>query len=124
MSIGLSIKLLPASVSPADPSQAPDASTSLVPLTQRAITTRAGQNRLVPSTDAFAWSSSPRRGDANRIYGTPVEDSQSDEPGRSDWEYVSGWAWSRPLERTAVAHYLSYAASLAGWSGRLINVFA
>ena len=106
----MSIKLLPASVNPVDPSQAPDVSTSLVPLTQRAITTRAGQIRLVPSADAFAWSSSTRRGGANRIYGTPVEDSQSDETGRSGWEYVSGWAWSRPVESTAVAHYLSYAA--------------
>jgi hypothetical protein len=38
----MSIKLLPASVGPVDPSQAPDVSTSLMPLTQRAIATRAG----------------------------------------------------------------------------------
>jgi hypothetical protein len=122
----MSIKLLPASVNPVDPLQAPDVSTSLVPLTQRAITTRAGQISLVPSTDAFAWSSSARRGEANRIDGTPVEnqDSQSDERGRSGWEYVSGWPWSRLVESTAVAHYLFYAGDPAGWSGRLINLYA
>ncbi len=120
----MSIKLLPASVNPVDPSQAPDVSTSLVPLTQGAITARAGQIRLVPSADAFAWSSSTRRGGTNRIDGTPVEDSQSDETGRSDWEYVSGWAWSLPVESTAVAHYLSYAAGAASWNGRLINLYA
>jgi hypothetical protein len=120
----MSIKLLPASVNAVDLSRAPDVSTSLVPLTQRAITTRAGQISLVPSADAFAWSSSPRRGEANFIYGTPVEDSQSDETGRSGGEYVSGWAWSRPVESTAVAHYLSYAAAPGAWSGRLIDVYA
>jgi hypothetical protein len=120
----MSIKLLPASVNPVDPSQAPDVSTSLAPLTQRAITTRAGQISLVPSADAFAWSSSTRRGEANRIYGTLVEDSQSDETGRSGGEYVSGWAWSRTVESTAVAHYLSYAADPAGWRGRLIDLYA
>jgi hypothetical protein len=122
----MSIKLLPASVNPLDPSQASEASTSLVPLTQRAIATRAGQISLVPSADAFAWSSSTRRGEANRIDGTPVEneDSPSDETGRSGWEYVSGWAWSRLVESTAVSHYLSYATSPAGWSGRLIDLYA
>jgi hypothetical protein len=120
----MSIKLLPASVNAVNPSQAPDVSTSLVPLTHRAITTRASQISLVPSADAFAWSSSTRRGGANRIYGTLVEDSQSDETGRSGWEYVSGWAWSRPVALTAVAHYLSYAAGPAGWRGRLIDLYA
>jgi hypothetical protein len=120
----MSIKLLPASVNPVDPPQASDVSTSLVPLTQRAITTRAGQISLVPSADAFAWSSSTRRGEANHIDATFVEDSQSDETGRSVSEYVSGWAWSRPVESTAVAHYLSYAAHFAGWRGRLIDLYA
>ncbi|MGB2602769.1 MAG: hypothetical protein WBC78_04200 [Candidatus Sulfotelmatobacter sp.] len=120
----MSIKLLPASVNPVDPSQAPDESTGLVPLTQRAITTRAAQISLVPSADTFAWSSSTRAGGANRIYGTLVEDSQSDETGRSGGEYVSGLAWSRPVERTAVAQYLSYAAGHADWSGRLIDLYA
>ncbi len=120
----MSIKLLPASVSPVDSSQAPDLSTSLAPLTQRAITTRDGQISLVPSADAFAWSSSTRRSGANRIYGTLVEDSQSDETEHSGSEYVSGWAWSRPVESTAVAHYLSYAADPARRSGRLIDVYA
>jgi hypothetical protein len=117
----MSIKLLPASVNPVDPS--PDVSTSLVPLTQRAITTR-GQISLVPSSDAFAWSSSARRGEVNRIYGTFVEDSQNDETGRPGGEYVSGGVWSHPVENTAIAHYLSYAASPAAWRGRLIDLYA
>lgn len=126
----MSIKLLPAAVNPVDSPQAPDVSTSLVPLTQRAITTRAGQIGLVPSGDAFTRSSSTRRGGANRIYGTfvedsrSVEDSQNDETGRSGWEYVSGWPWSYSVGRTAIAHYLFYATHPAGWSGRLINLYA
>jgi hypothetical protein len=128
----MSIKLLPAAVTPVDPPQAPDVSTSLVPLTQRAAiattpratATRAGQIGLVPSADAFTRSSSTRRGGANRIYGTFVEDSQSDETRGSGWEYVSGWAWSYSVGRTAIAHYLFYATDPAGWSGRLINLYA
>ena len=117
----MSLKLLPASVNSVD---TPDVSTSLVPLTQRAITTRASQISLVPSTDAFAWSSSTHRGGASRIDGTPVEDSHSDETGGSGWGYLSEWAWGHSVERTAVAHYLFYAADVAGWSGRLINLYA
>ncbi|MFZ0137028.1 MAG: hypothetical protein WAK89_08225 [Candidatus Sulfotelmatobacter sp.] len=120
----MSIKLLPAWVDPLDPSQVSDVSTGLVPLSQRAIATRAGQISLGPSADAFARSSSTRRGEPNLIYGTPVEDSQSDETGRSAWEYVSEWAWSRPVESMAVAHYLFYAAGRAAWSGRLIDLYA
>jgi hypothetical protein len=133
----MSIKLLPAAVNPVEPPQVPDVSTSLVPLTQRAITTtqravptRAGQISLVPSADAFTWSSSTRRSGANRIYGTFVDDSQSvdnsqsDETRGSGGEYVSGWPWSYSVGRTAIAHYLSYAADPAGWSGRLINLYA
>jgi hypothetical protein len=118
----MSIKLLPASVNPVDPSQASDVSTSLVPLTQRAIATRASQISLVSSADAFAWSSSTRRGEATRIDGTPEEDSHADETGRG--EYVSGWGWSTPVERTVIAHYLSYASAPASSSGRLIDVYA
>jgi hypothetical protein len=117
----MSIKLLPASVDPVDPSQASDGPTSLVPLTPIAM--RAGQGSLVRSSDAFAWSSSTHRGEANVIYGTPVEDSQTDETGVSSGEYVSGWAWSSSVERTAIAHYLFYAAGPAGWRGRLINLY-
>ncbi len=120
----MSIKLLPASVDSVDSSQASEVSTSLVPVTQRAISTRASQISLVPSGDAFAWSASTRRGEANWIYGTPVEDSQSDAAGDSGGEYVSGWAWSRPVESTAIAHYLLYAGGPAGWSGRLVNLYA
>jgi hypothetical protein len=60
---------------------------------------------------------------ANWIDGTPVEDSQSDETA-SAGEYVSVWARSRPVEGTAIANYLFYAAAPAGWSGRLIDVYA
>jgi hypothetical protein len=120
----MSIKLLPALVNPVEPSLAPDVSTSLVRLTQRAITTRSGQISLVPPTDAFAWSSSARRGESNRISGTAVEDSESDETRGSGWEYVSGWAWSRPVESTAVAHYLFYAASPASGRGQLVDLYA
>jgi hypothetical protein len=120
----MSIKLLPASVNPDERSQASDVSTSLVPLAPRAITTGAGQGSLVPAADGFAWSSAARRGGATRIYGTVVEDSQSDEAGRSAWEYLSGWAWSYSLERTAIGHYLSYAGGSAGWSGRVIDLYA
>jgi hypothetical protein len=120
----MSIKLLPASVNPVGPSPAPDESISLVPLTHRAITTRAGQISLVPPSDVFARSSSTRRGEANFIEGTLVEDSQSDDTGHSAWEYVSGWAWSRAVESMAIAHYLSYAASPAAWSGQLIDLYA
>ena len=126
------MKLLPASVDSLDLSQTSDVSTSLVPPAQRAIETRPSQISLVPSADAFAWLSSTRRGDANFIHGTPVADSQgndyqgnekSDRTGGSVWEYVSGWAWSRPVE-TAVAHYRSYAAIPANWRGRLIDLYA
>ena len=120
----MSIKLLPAAVNPVDPPQAPDVTSSLVPLTQRAITTRAGQISLVPSAAAFAWSSSTRQGQAKFIHATPVEDPQSDETGNSGWEYLSGWAWSRSVESTAIANYLFYGAGPARWSGRLINLYA
>ncbi len=52
-----------------------------------------------------------------------VEDSQSDATAGSDGQYVSGWAWSSPRQLTAIAHYLFYASSPAGWSGRIINVY-
>jgi hypothetical protein len=116
-------------VNPVDPPQAPDVSTSLVSLPQRAISTRAGQvisvpSASVPSADAFAWSSPARRGEANFIPATVVENSQSDESENSAWEYVSGWAWSRFVGSTAAAIYLSYAAAPTSWSGRLIDLYA
>jgi hypothetical protein len=117
----MSIKLLPASVNPVDPSPGPDVSTSLV-LTQRAIIARTRQITLVPA-DAFASSSSTRRG-ANLIYGTLVEDPPSNDTARSAWQHLSGWAWSHSVERTAIAHYLFYAASPAGWRGQLIDLYA
>jgi hypothetical protein len=120
----MSIKLLPASVNSIDPSQAPDVSIGLVPLTQRAITTQAGQISLVPSADTFSWSSATSLERAKWIDGTPVEDSQSDETSSPAGEYVSGWAWSGPVESTAIATYRFYAAAAAGWSGQLIDVYA
>jgi hypothetical protein len=120
----MSIKLLPASVNPLDPSQTPEVSTSLVPLTQRAITTQAGQISLVPSADAFSWSSSTRGGGTNRIDATFVGDSQSGQTAPSAWEYVSGWAWGPSVESTAAAYYLFYATGIAGWRERLIDLYA
>jgi hypothetical protein len=120
----MSIKLLPAPVNAVDSSQARNGSTSLVPVTQRAINARAGQIGVVPSADVFSWSSSARRGEAPFINGTLVEDSQSDETGRSAWQYVSGLAWSGLVESTAIVHYLSSAANPASWSGRLIDLYA
>jgi hypothetical protein len=122
----MSIKLLPASVLPPDPPQKTDASTGLVPLASRAVTTRAAQISLVP--DADAWSSATRRGQPNLIYGTLVEDSPSDptenDSGRSGWQYVSAWAWNHLVGGAAITQYLSYAASPANWSGQLIDVYA
>jgi hypothetical protein len=120
----MSIKLLPAFVNSGDAAQAADGATGLVPLTRRAIAMRTGQISHGPSVDDFAWSSLTGRRGANVISGTPVEDSQSGETGRSGGEYVSGWAWSRPVERTAVAQYLAYAVGLGGWRGRLVDVYA
>src|SRR5580658_5323498 len=97
----MSIKLLPASVNPVDPSAAFDVSTSLVPLSQRAIATRAGQSSLAPSADKLTWSSAVRPPASILISGTVVEDSQRDESGTSLGEYLSGWTVSRPIESTA-----------------------
>jgi|SRR5271157_1216417 len=119
----MSMKLLPASVNPVDSSQPPDGPTSLVPMTQSAIATRASQHSYVPSSDAFAWSSSTRASEPSWIDGTPVQDSPNDETN-SGGEYVSGRAWSRPVESTAIAQYLFYAAGLAGRSVRILDVYA
>ena len=124
------MKLLPAAVNPVEPSPVPDVSTSLAPLTQRAISARAGQvslarsANLVSSANTFGWSSSTRQGGATRIDGTVVEDPQSDEGRRSSWEYVSAWAGSFSVERSAIAHYLFNTGGVAGWSGRLIDLYA
>lgn len=120
----MSIKLLPASVNPVDPSNASEATISLVPPTRSTIATRAAQIAVVPSADSFAWSSSTHRGQPPFIHGTVVENAQSDDTGDSDSEYLSGWGWTHSVESTAIAHYLFYAASLASWSGRLINLYA
>jgi hypothetical protein len=120
----MSMKLLPAAVNPVDPSLAPDAAISLVPLTQRAISTRAGQASLVPSGDDFAWSSSTRQGQAKFIPATLVEDQQGDGTGHSGWEYLSGWAWGHSVASTAIAHYLFYGVGTALWNTGLINLYA
>jgi hypothetical protein len=136
--MNMSMKLLPALVDPVDPSHVPDVSNSLAPLAQRAITTSTGHS-VVPSADAFTgssstgssstgssstWSSRARRSGVIWIDATPVEDSLSGESGLSAVEYVSGWAWSSPIERAAIAHYLFYAAGLANGIGRLIDLYA
>jgi len=118
----MSIKLLPVSVDSVDPSRGHGISPGLVPLTGRAIAPRTSQS-VGPSAEAFAWSSSTRRGEAF-IHGTPVEDSQSDQTGHPVWEYLSGWAWSRLRASTVVNHYLSYAAGPGNWSGQLVDVYA
>jgi hypothetical protein len=120
----MSMKLLPASVNPDGVSLVSDVSNSLVPLAQRAITTRAGEISLLPSADAFTPSSRTRRGGVNWINATPVEDSQTDETRLSLSEYVSGSAWSSTVERTAVATYLFYAAGFANLKARLISLYA
>jgi hypothetical protein len=126
----MSMKLLPAAVNPVDPSQVADlsndVSNSLVPVAQRAITMQADQSSIVPSADTFTWSSSARPSRTNWIDATPVDedDSQSDATGSAAAEYVSGWSGSYPIERTAVAYYLFYAAAPANGNGQLINVYA
>jgi hypothetical protein len=120
----MSMKLLPAAVDSLDPSQIPDVSNSLVPVAQGEITMRPGQTGVAPSADAFSWSSRTRSAGPNWIDATPVEDSQSDEAGLSAVEYVSGWAWSVPIERTAIAHYLFYAAGLANRRRWLVDLYA
>ena len=120
----MSIKLLAASVNAVDPAQASDGSIGLVPVASVAIASRAGKISLVPSADAFTRSTATRRGEANFIYGTLVEDSHGDAAGRSGGEYVSGLGWGRPVESTVIAQYLFHSASLAGWRGRYIDVYA
>ncbi len=119
----MSIKLLPA-VNTVDPSPSSDVSTSLVPLTQKAITARAGQI-VVPSTSRFTRSPARPRGGTKRFSFASAEDSQSDQTGRPGWGYLSaGWNWSHSVQLMAVAHYLSYAAASASWSGRLVDLYA
>lgn len=118
----MSIKLLPAA-NPVESLAAAEVSSSLTPVSPRAISTQASQAGRVPSSDVVTWSSSARTGQTNWIDATPVEDWQSDATG-AECEYVSGWAGSRSAESTAISQYLYYAAAPSGWSGRLINVYA
>jgi hypothetical protein len=120
----MSIKLLPASVNTVEAPSATEVSASLVAGTPRAIASRPNQAIPIPAADVFTWSFSTRRGEPKFIHGTLVEDSQSDEAGPSTWEYVSGWAWGRLVESTAIAHYLTYASAPAKWGGQLINLYA
>jgi hypothetical protein len=120
----MSIKLLAASVNAIDAAQASDGSNSLVPVASVAIVSRAGRINLVPAGDAFTRSSATRRGEADFIPGTLVEDSSGDAAGRSGGEYVSGLGWGRSVESSVIAQYLSYSASSGGWRGRYIDVYA
>jgi hypothetical protein len=122
------IRLLPAFVDPLDATGADETSTSLVPFARGAIAVQVnGESDVARPGDTYAWAES-ERGGGNRIYGTPVEDSDegdaSSETGRSAWEYVSGSVWSPPIERTAVSHYLKYSKIFRAWTGLLINVYA
>jgi hypothetical protein len=119
----MSIKLLPASANPVDPSQASHVSASLVPLIPRAVTNQARQSSLIASGDTFSWSPSTRQDEANWIDGTFVEDSQSGATN-SVGEYVSGLARSYFVASTAIAQYLFYSTAPAGWNGQLIDVYA
>jgi len=102
---------------------------NLVPYSRGVAATRGNaSSEIVPSSDTYAWSTAGRRGAAPRIYGTPVEDSESedasDETGRSAWEYVSGSWWGPSIERAATALYSMYSGMLTEGSGQLINVYA
>jgi hypothetical protein len=119
----MSIKLLPASVSPVNSSPTSTVSTHLAPLAQRTITNQAGQSSLVPSSDTFSWSRSTSQDAANWIDGTFVEDSESDATA-SVGEYVSALAGSPLVATTAIALYLFYAAASPVWNGQLINLYA
>ena len=123
------IKLLPASVHAPDSPGYTSASTSLVPYARGAVPARANaSSEIAPTTDTYAWSTAPGRGAAPRIYGTPVEDSESedasDETGRSAWEYVSGSWWGPSIERAATALYSMYSGMLTAGSGQMINIYA
>jgi hypothetical protein len=125
----MEIRLLPAPVDSSDSSDVTAASTSLVPYDRGAIGTRVSTpSDIVRSADTYVWSAPAGRGGANRIYGTPVEDAWSEDASGgaagSVWEYVSGWAWSRPIELTAIAQYLKSAAKSISGSGLLIDVYA
>ncbi len=123
------IRLLPASVGPPEfTGCGAEVSTSLVPYTRGAVATRVdAHSEIAQSGDTYIWSIPPR-GEPYRIYGTPVEDSESEnasgESGDAAGEYVSGSWWSRPIERTAAALYSVYAAISTAGSGQLIDVYA
>jgi hypothetical protein len=123
------IKLLPASVHPPKTSGQADASTSLVPYAHGGIATQGIASReILPASDTYSWSTPSARGAAPRVYGMPVEDSESedasDETGRSAWEYVSGSWWGPSIERAATALYSMYSGILTSGSGQLVNVYA
>jgi hypothetical protein len=123
------IKLLPASVPAPDSPDEASASTSLVSYARGAVPTRANaSSEIAPASDTYVWSTPPGRGTVPRIYGTPVEDSESedasDETGRSAWEYVSGSWWGPSIERAATALYSMYSGMLTAGSGQLLNVYA
>jgi hypothetical protein len=122
------IKLLPEVHSP-DTSGEAGVSTSLVPYAHGAVVTHgSASSDIVPAPDTYTWSTSTGRGAAPRIYGTPVEDSESEdgseEAGRSAWEYVSGSWWGPSIERAATALYSMYSGMLTAGSGQLVNVYA
>jgi hypothetical protein len=118
----MGIKLLPALTNPPDLSGTPDMSTGLVPAARSPLATQVGKgNDIGRPGDTYAWSSSATVGRTNRIYGTPVEDS--DTQRASDGEYVSALGSSPPIARAAVAHYLMFARFPVG-NGRLLDVYA
>jgi len=124
------IRLLPASVDPPELTGAgAEVSTSLAPYTRGTIAPSVdAHNEIAQPGDTYIWSVPAVRSAPYRIYGTPVEDSESEnasgESGDAAGEYVSGSWWSRPIERTAAALYSVYAAISTVGSGQLIDVYA
>ncbi len=117
----MGIRLLLASTNPPDPSGATEVSTGLVPIASSALAARLGKgNETSRPVDTYVWSSTAGASRGNHIYGTPVEDSDTQRVATG--EYVSAWGSIPPIARTAVAHYLMYARFPLG-TGQLIDVY-
>ncbi|MGA8431040.1 MAG: hypothetical protein WB729_14550 [Candidatus Sulfotelmatobacter sp.] len=118
----MGIKLLAASTNSPEPSAATDVPTGLVPAVRSPLAKQVGKgNDIGRPGDTYAWSSTARGTRANRIHGTPVEDSDTQRV--SDGEYVSALGSIPPIARTAVAHYLMYAGFPVG-NAQLVDLYA
>lgn len=118
----MGIKLLPALTNPPDLSGTPDVSTGLVPAARSPLSPQVDkENDIAHTRDTYVWSSTAGASRANRIYGTPVKDSDTQRV--SDGEYVSAWGSISLVARTAVAHYLLYARFPVGHA-QLVDLYA